>query len=107
MNTAPAISISNVEHWNDTFAREHDINDYYARSGSLIRWVERRRLAAIGHQTLLPGRPLEPIAHRPRPKVHGLVRRRQTRLRMLGVMVLGDHLQLRAHGSAVLGALAW
>ena len=47
MTGAPAISIGDVEQWNDTFAREHDIDDYYARSGSLIRWVERSRLAAI------------------------------------------------------------
>lgn len=47
MTTTPTISIGDVEQWNDTFAREHDIDDYYARSGTLIRWVERRRLAAI------------------------------------------------------------
>lgn len=47
MTTTRTISIGNVERWNDTFAREHDINDYYTRSGSLIRWVERRRLSAI------------------------------------------------------------
>ncbi len=47
MTGAPTISIGDVERWNDTFAREHDIDDHYARSGSLIRWVERRRLAAI------------------------------------------------------------
>lgn len=47
MTDAPTISIGDVERWNDTFAREHDIDDYYARSGSLIRWVERQRLSAI------------------------------------------------------------
>ena len=47
MNPTPALTLGNVELWNDTFAREHDINDDYARSGSLIRWVEGRRLAAI------------------------------------------------------------
>ena len=44
---SPALPVSDVERWNDTFAREHDIDDYYARSGRLIRWVEQRRLAAI------------------------------------------------------------
>lgn len=47
MNGAPTISIGDVEQWNDTFAREHDIDDYYARSGALIRWVEKRRLSAV------------------------------------------------------------
>ncbi len=47
MTGAPTISIGNVEHWNDAFAREHDIDDHYVRSGSLIRWTERRRLATI------------------------------------------------------------
>lgn len=46
MQTA-APTISDVERWNDTFAREHDIDDYYARSSILIRWIERRRLACI------------------------------------------------------------
>ena len=40
-------TISDVERWNDAFAREHDIDDYYARSSFLIRWIERRRLACI------------------------------------------------------------
>ncbi len=31
----------------DTFARTHDINDYYARSGVLIGFIEKRRLAII------------------------------------------------------------
>ena len=39
--------IGNVEFWNDTFARQHDIDDYYARSGLLIRWIEQQRLACI------------------------------------------------------------
>ncbi|MCH7591790.1 MAG: class I SAM-dependent methyltransferase [Planctomycetes bacterium] len=47
MTGAPTISTGGVERWNDTFAREHDIDDYYARSGTLNRWVERRRLATI------------------------------------------------------------
>ena len=40
-------SFTDIERWNDTFARDHDIDDYYARSGPLIRWVERQRLAHI------------------------------------------------------------
>jgi ubiquinone/menaquinone biosynthesis C-methylase UbiE len=46
MLKTPAI-ISNVETWNDLFAREHDIDDYYAGSGFVIRWIEQRRLACI------------------------------------------------------------
>ncbi len=42
-----SIAIPNVEAWNDAFARENDIDDYYARSGVLIRAIEARRLAAI------------------------------------------------------------
>jgi ubiquinone/menaquinone biosynthesis C-methylase UbiE len=36
-----------VERFNDTFAREHDINAYYADSGPLIRFIEERRLQII------------------------------------------------------------
>jgi ubiquinone/menaquinone biosynthesis C-methylase UbiE len=36
-----------VGQWNDELALEHDIDDYYERSGPVIRWVERRRLALI------------------------------------------------------------
>jgi len=43
----PSVAIDNVEHWNDQFAREHDIDDYYGRSGFLIRAIEQRRLACI------------------------------------------------------------
>jgi 2-polyprenyl-3-methyl-5-hydroxy-6-metoxy-1,4-benzoquinol methylase len=42
-----ATSIIDVERWNDTFARTHDIDDYYSRSSFLIRWIEQRRLAII------------------------------------------------------------
>ena len=44
---AGAQKISDIEAWNDALAREHDIDDYYARSSPLIRWFERRRLAHI------------------------------------------------------------
>lgn len=44
-----------VEQWNDRFAREHDINDYYARSGWAIQLIEQRRLAHI--RRLLDARP--------------------------------------------------
>ena len=46
MQTIP-IGISDVEAWNDEFARTNDIDDYYRRSGVLIRLVERSRLACI------------------------------------------------------------
>jgi len=47
MSAPTSISFLNVERWNDSFAREHDIDAYYERSGFLIRWIERRRLTAI------------------------------------------------------------
>ena len=40
-------AISDVEAWNDAFARENDIDDYYAQSGGLIRFIENQRLSAI------------------------------------------------------------
>lgn len=49
------ITTSNVEEWNDAFSREHDIDDYYARSGLLIRWIESIRLRRI--RDLLAARP--------------------------------------------------
>jgi 2-polyprenyl-3-methyl-5-hydroxy-6-metoxy-1,4-benzoquinol methylase len=36
-----------VERLNDQLAREHPIDDYYARSPWLIRWVQEQRLATI------------------------------------------------------------
>src|SRR6059036_1691465 len=36
-----------VEALNDRFAREHPIDDYYARAALPIRLIERRRLAII------------------------------------------------------------
>lgn len=36
-----------VETLYDNFAREHDINDYYGKSGFLIGFIEQRRLAII------------------------------------------------------------
>ena len=38
---------SDVEALNDRFARDHPIDDYYARSPLPIRLIERRRLAII------------------------------------------------------------
>jgi ubiquinone/menaquinone biosynthesis C-methylase UbiE len=35
------------EAWNDEFARAHDINAYYERSGFLIRYIESQRLSTI------------------------------------------------------------
>lgn len=42
-----AQTITDIEAWNDSLAREHDIDDYYERSSPLIRWFERRRLTHI------------------------------------------------------------
>ncbi len=41
------IQIDDVECWNDGLALEHDIDDYYERSGRAIQFVEQRRLAII------------------------------------------------------------
>jgi ubiquinone/menaquinone biosynthesis C-methylase UbiE len=57
MTQSANLSVVDVEHWNDTFAREHDIDAYYQRSGFLIRWIERRRLRAI--RALVTPRPGE------------------------------------------------
>jgi len=46
-----AQTITDIEAWNDALAREHDIDEYYARSSPLIRWFERRRLAHIRRMT--------------------------------------------------------
>lgn len=51
MMLTPPVTITDVERWNDTFAREHDIDDYYARSSFLIRYIEQRRLACIREMT--------------------------------------------------------
>ncbi|MFQ5590287.1 MAG: class I SAM-dependent methyltransferase [Phycisphaerae bacterium] len=47
MMSHAATTIPDVEAWNDAFALEHDIDDYYARSSFLIRYIERRRLELI------------------------------------------------------------
>ncbi len=44
--TAPVVS-PDVEATNDRLAREHSIDDYYARSPLPVRWIERRRLQII------------------------------------------------------------
>ena len=54
-----AVTIDDVERWNDTFALEHDIDDYYDRSGFLIRFIERRRLACI--RRMIAGQPEDTI----------------------------------------------
>ena len=38
-----------VERLNDTFARQHDIDDYYARSGIVTENIEKLRLRTIKH----------------------------------------------------------
>jgi ubiquinone/menaquinone biosynthesis C-methylase UbiE len=45
--------------WNDSLAREHDIDDYYERSSPIIRMIERRRLRII--RGLLAARPGEEL----------------------------------------------
>ena len=40
-------AVDDVQGWNDAFALQHDIDDYYARSSFLIRWIEQRRLECI------------------------------------------------------------
>lgn len=44
---AQSFIMDSAEHWNDRFAREHDIDDYYHNSGFLIRAIEQRRLTCI------------------------------------------------------------
>lgn len=46
MSTNPN-AIADVELWNDTFARENDIDEYYEHSGGLIRYIESCRLRII------------------------------------------------------------
>lgn len=43
----PSTVIDDVELWNDQFARQHDIDEYYHQSGFLIRAIEQRRLTCI------------------------------------------------------------
>jgi ubiquinone/menaquinone biosynthesis C-methylase UbiE len=52
-------SQEDVERLNDRFAREHDIDDYYARSGFLIGYIERRRLRII--ERMMTARPGEAL----------------------------------------------
>ena len=51
--------ITNVEAWNDTFAREHDIDAYYDRSSVIIRWIEKRRLKHI--RTMISATPQDKL----------------------------------------------
>jgi ubiquinone/menaquinone biosynthesis C-methylase UbiE len=48
-----------VEARNDAFARQYDIDAYYAQSCLPIRWIEARRLSAIGR--MIAARPGESI----------------------------------------------
>ncbi|MEK6799267.1 MAG: class I SAM-dependent methyltransferase [Planctomycetota bacterium] len=51
--------LNNVEAWNDSLAREHDVDAYYTTSSPLIRWIEQRRLACIRRlANAYPGRRL-------------------------------------------------
>lgn len=47
MMSSPSVTINDVERWNDTFALEHDIDDYYTRASLPIRMIEHRRLTCI------------------------------------------------------------
>jgi len=42
-----SVTIKDVEAWNDTFAREHDIDAYYTEASVLVRWVTQNRLQRI------------------------------------------------------------
>jgi len=59
MSDSPRHGSEDVEALNDRFAREHDIDDYYARAGLPIRLIEARRLAIIERM----------VAARPRQRV--------------------------------------
>ncbi len=58
MPTSP-ITITDIARWNDALAREHDIDDYYARSSFLIRYIEHRRLTCI--RNMIDAKPDEKI----------------------------------------------
>jgi ubiquinone/menaquinone biosynthesis C-methylase UbiE len=63
LNLQGSLAIGDVEAWNDAFAREHDIDQYYAEASPLIRWIENCRLRLIremlqahpGHRVLEVG----------------------------------------------------
>jgi ubiquinone/menaquinone biosynthesis C-methylase UbiE len=59
MARAESTSRDDAEALNDRFAREHDIDDYYARSGLLIRAIEQKRLRII--ERMMRARPGEAI----------------------------------------------
>jgi SAM-dependent methyltransferase len=50
----PVLKGVSVEQWNDAFAREHDIDQYYGAASPLIRWIENSRLRLI-REMLQPG----------------------------------------------------
>jgi SAM-dependent methyltransferase len=59
MTTLACATLEDVEARNEAFAREHDIDDYYANSSVFIRWIEGRRLNAICRMTAArPGQEL-------------------------------------------------
>ena len=51
MNVTALASVDDVLARNETFALEHDIDDYYAKSSVLIRWIEAHRLRVIRRMT--------------------------------------------------------
>ncbi len=63
LESSLAAATGDVEQWNDTFAREHDIDQYYSHASPLIRWIENFRLRLIremlqadaGHRVLEVG----------------------------------------------------
>ncbi len=54
-----SVSIDDVQKWNDTFALQFDIDDYYSKASVLVRWVTKLRLRAI--KTLVGANPHDRI----------------------------------------------
>jgi 2-polyprenyl-3-methyl-5-hydroxy-6-metoxy-1,4-benzoquinol methylase len=83
-----ATDADEVERLNDAFAREHDIDDYYARASFAIRFIEQRRLAII--EDMVAARPGARVLEVGCGGGHVLSRFRQARL--TGVDVSGEML---------------
>lgn len=89
-----------VERVYDAFAREHDINDYYARSGFLIGFIEKRRLSII--KSMMNAKPGESILEVGCGGGHVLSQFRQAKL--TGVDVSGEMLAKARANLEALGA---
>ncbi|NUP10440.1 MAG: methyltransferase domain-containing protein [Polyangiaceae bacterium] len=94
------MSKEDVERHNDAFAREHDIDAYYADSGVVIRTIEERRIRAI--ERLLDVRPGERLLEVGCGGGHVLSRFPQAKL--TGVDVSGEMLAKAARKLAHLDA---